>query len=122
MLPKDAKSRRQATMKDTQQRLDPHLEEKPARERIIPYTDDLFREAAIEWLVSNDQVSEAPTLITKLYINTCSIIADPSISQSCVPKDDTYCGACNQWGEDSKWPPNTPGNPRHLHSTAGCSA
>ncbi|KAN0113673.1 hypothetical protein V8E52_007472 [Russula decolorans] len=56
MLPKDAKNRRQATMKDTQQRLDPHLEEKPPRERVIPYTDDLFREAAIEWLVSNDQM------------------------------------------------------------------
>jgi hypothetical protein len=57
MLPKDAKNRRQATMKDTQQRLDPHLEEKPPRERVIPYTDDLFREAAIEWLVSTDQVT-----------------------------------------------------------------
>jgi hypothetical protein len=78
MLPKDAKNRRQATMKDTQQRLDPHLEEKPPRERVIPYTDDLFREAAIEWLVSNDQVSE--TSIIKLYINTCLMIADPSIS------------------------------------------
>jgi hypothetical protein len=107
-------------IRDTQQRLDPHLEKKPAWERVIPYTDDLFCEAAIEWLVSNDQVSEA--LIIKLYTNTCSMIANPSISQSSLPKDDTYCGTCNQWGEDSKWPPDTPDNHRHLQSTAVCAA
>lgn len=59
MLPDDTKNRRQATTKDTQQRLDSHLKEKPPQERVVPYTDDLFREAAIEWLVSTDQVSEA---------------------------------------------------------------
>jgi hypothetical protein len=90
MLPKDTKNRRHATMKDTQQRLDPHLEEKPPRERVITYTDDLFREAAIQWLVSTDQVSEALTIT--IYTNMCSMIADPSISPSVVPKDDTYFG------------------------------
>ena len=65
MLPKDSKSRRQATMKDTQQRLDPHLEEKRPVERVIPYTDDLFCNAAIEWLVSTDQVNKA--VIIKIY-------------------------------------------------------
>jgi hypothetical protein len=62
MLPKDTKNRRQAAAKDTQQRLDPHLEEKPSRARAISYTDELFREAAIEWLVSTDQVSEVTDL------------------------------------------------------------
>jgi hypothetical protein len=89
MLPNDTKNRRNTSMKDTQQRLDPHLEEKP-RERVIPYTDDLFREAAIQWLVSTDQVSEA--LIITISTNTCLITANPSISPSIVPKDDTYCG------------------------------
>jgi len=67
MLPKDSKSRRQATMKDTQQRLDPHLEEKRPVERVIPYTDDLFRNAAIEWLVSTDQVNKAVIIKITVY-------------------------------------------------------
>jgi len=60
MLPKDTKNRRQVAKADTQQCLDPHLEEKLPKERFIQYTDDLFHEAAIEWLVSTDQVSEYP--------------------------------------------------------------
>ncbi|KAH9008357.1 hypothetical protein EDB84DRAFT_1281151 [Lactarius hengduanensis] len=44
---------------DTQQRLDPHLEEKPPRESVIPYMDKLFCEAAVEWLVLTDQPIQA---------------------------------------------------------------
>jgi hypothetical protein len=40
-----------------QGRLDSHLQEMPRKERVIPYTDALFREAAIEWLVATDQVT-----------------------------------------------------------------
>jgi hypothetical protein len=40
-----------------QGRLDNHLQEMPRKERVIPYTDALFREAAIEWLVATDQVT-----------------------------------------------------------------
>ena len=65
MLPKDAKTRHQETMRDTQQHLDPHLEEIAPRARVTPYTDDLFRDATIEWLVSTDQVTEA--LIIKTW-------------------------------------------------------
>ena len=32
--------------------------ELPRKERVIPYTDALFREAAIEWLVATEQVNE----------------------------------------------------------------
>jgi hypothetical protein len=28
----------------------------PQKERVVPYSDNLFRDAAIEWLVSTDQV------------------------------------------------------------------
>ena len=57
MLPKDARRRRDvAAAADEQIRLDPYLKEPPPRERVTPYTDDLFRNAAIEWLVSTDQV------------------------------------------------------------------
>ncbi|KAF7344634.1 putative AC transposase [Mycena venus] len=39
----------------TQQSLDPHLREKPARP--APYTDELLLDAAIQWLIATDQVS-----------------------------------------------------------------
>jgi hypothetical protein len=40
-----------------QGQLDSHLQEVPCKECVIPYTDALFREAAIEWLVATDQVT-----------------------------------------------------------------
>lgn len=59
MLPKDAEKRRNDAANENQSRLDSHLREKPRKERVIPYNDDLFRDAAIEWLVSTDQVGQA---------------------------------------------------------------
>ncbi len=61
MLPKDTKQRRETEAAGaTQSTLDGHLREKPAvPERVVKYTDALFREAAIEWLVSTDQVSNS---------------------------------------------------------------
>ena len=56
MLPKDAEKRRKDALANNQSRLDPHLREKPQKEAIIPYSDERFRDAAIEWLVSMDQV------------------------------------------------------------------
>ena len=58
MLPQDAK-RRKAKAKDeaeAQATLDSHLRERPHKEHTVPYTDPVFRQAAIEWLVSTDQV------------------------------------------------------------------
>lgn len=56
MLPKDAEQRRKQATAEKQRRIDPHLVEKAQKERILPYSDDLFCSAAIEWLVSTDQV------------------------------------------------------------------
>ena len=39
-----------------QSSLDPHLEEQ-CKETFVPYSDSLFREAAIEWLIATDQVN-----------------------------------------------------------------
>jgi hypothetical protein len=36
--------------------LDPHLAKLGEKERVLPYTDALFRQAAIDWLVATDQV------------------------------------------------------------------
>ena len=40
-----------------QQTIDVHMTERKLSERIIPYSDQLFRKAAIEWLIATDQVS-----------------------------------------------------------------
>ena len=57
MLPKDAEKRRKdSALANNQSRLDPHLREKQQKEAVIPYSDERFRDAAIEWLVSTDQV------------------------------------------------------------------
>ena len=39
-----------------QSNLDGHLRKIPQQERVIPYSDKLFREAAVEWLIATDQV------------------------------------------------------------------
>ncbi|KAJ3011030.1 hypothetical protein NUW54_g2304 [Trametes sanguinea] len=59
MLPKDTKARRERASEPTQGRLDEHLVEKPVRERTVRYTDDVFRQAALEWLVATDQPLQA---------------------------------------------------------------
>ena len=53
MLPKAAKAARE---KVNQTSLDGHLKEIPKSERVTPYSDAAFREAAIEWLIATDQV------------------------------------------------------------------
>jgi len=57
MLPKDAEQRRQQAAAEKQQRIDPHLVEKPQKQSVVPYSNAIFQGAAIEWLVSTDQVS-----------------------------------------------------------------
>ena len=56
MLPRDTKARRLQAQKKTQQTLDGHLKEKPPAMRTVKYSDEVFRQAAIEWLIASDQV------------------------------------------------------------------
>ncbi|OJT04203.1 hypothetical protein TRAPUB_5111 [Trametes pubescens] len=55
MLPKDTLARREKHKLQEQTRLNAHLVEKPPPECIIKYTDAIYREAAIEWLLATDQ-------------------------------------------------------------------
>ena len=58
-LPKVVRSRKDvlaAEDRSKQSLLDLHLEEQH-REIFVPYSDLLFREAVIEWLIATDQVS-----------------------------------------------------------------
>lgn len=69
-LPKVVQARKKAKAiqdRSKQLSLDPHLEERP-KEIFIPYSDALFREAAIEWLIATDQVC----LLTLFLFCCCS--------------------------------------------------
>jgi len=60
-LPGDIKKCKEAANQVTQT-LDCDFKEKKLLERLMPYTDKNFHQAAIEWLVATDQVSNASTV------------------------------------------------------------
>ncbi|KAJ7144649.1 hypothetical protein C8R44DRAFT_575549, partial [Mycena epipterygia] len=60
---------------EVQPTLDPHLFEMSAKEVIIPYSDALFRQAAIEWLVATHQPVDAfedPRFVNMINIASCA--------------------------------------------------
>ena len=61
MLAADATQRNKAATLARQGTLDGHLQEIPQAQHIVPYSDAAFRNAAIEWLVSTDQVRTQDT-------------------------------------------------------------
>jgi len=95
MLPKDADNRRKAAAANNQPRLDPHLREKPQKEKTIPYSDDFFRNAAIEWLVSTDQVCKANFL--NFVLRLMKITANPSPRTPIISEYDSHSIPCDQW-------------------------
>lgn len=57
MLPSDSKARRNANKERfTQTLVEDHYKVQMPEEKPVPYSDELFREAAIQWLVETDQV------------------------------------------------------------------
>jgi hypothetical protein len=54
-LPGDVAAEKKKVMQ-AQQTIDAHVTEHKILERVIPYSDQLFRKAAIEWLIATDQV------------------------------------------------------------------
>ena len=56
MLPKDAKRRREDAAADQQPSIDGHLKLRAPNKCTVPYTDAIFRAAAVEWLTETDQV------------------------------------------------------------------
>jgi len=60
MLPKDTLARRQAAVDEAarvqQGRVDHHFETAKPEDKPTPYSDELFHQAAIEWLIQTDQV------------------------------------------------------------------
>ncbi|KAG2097410.1 hypothetical protein BD769DRAFT_1369083, partial [Suillus cothurnatus] len=56
MLPGDIKARKEHT---AQQQINAHLTECKLDEQVIPYSNKLFKQATIEWLVATDQPIKA---------------------------------------------------------------
>ena len=77
-LPKTVKARTEAAKKDAKQtQLDPHLQERVPKTRVVPYSDDLFRQVAIEWLVATDQVRRY-MYSRYFYVYLITFLADSS--------------------------------------------
>lgn len=65
MLPEDSKARKEASLEKLRQsQVEDHFNTvNPAtREKPEPYSDELFKEAAIQWLIETDQVCSPPEL------------------------------------------------------------
>jgi hypothetical protein len=57
MLPEDTKSRKAEIEEKLQQtQVNDHFEKVQPEKKPEPYSDELFKEAAIQWLVETDQV------------------------------------------------------------------
>jgi hypothetical protein len=70
------------------------------RERVVPYTDGLFRDATVQWLIETHQVC-------LLYFYLLSIFdkyftADPSSRAPSLQGDDCYSRLFDSWRCDSK--------------------
>ena len=58
MLPEDTKARRREVLEKAmeQSQVDDHFPLLKPEDKPVPYSDDLFKEASIQWLVETDQV------------------------------------------------------------------
>ena len=108
MLPKDAEKRCKDVRTTNQSLLDPHLWEKPRKEKMSPYTDEVFCDAAIEWLVSTGQVCNSN--FSNLVLLLMKITANPGLRTLIVSKHDKCCCSCNQWSKNPRLPPNSTGH------------
>jgi hypothetical protein len=72
MLPGDVKARK-AKAEKRQQTIDAHLTEHKVAEQVVPYSDKLFKKAAIEWLVATDQVWAAQLSFVLCGCQFCSL-------------------------------------------------
>jgi hypothetical protein len=82
MLPCDAKERKAAEHVTTlQTQVNDHFAKAQPEDKPLPYTDELFKEAAIEWLIQTDQVSFCFAIqnYCPLPCPNLSILAHPSI-------------------------------------------
>ena len=69
MLPDDAQEQRAAHhLKLQQTQVNDHFPTAQPEDKPPPYTDELFKEATIEWLIQTDQVSSS--IIKTVFVHT----------------------------------------------------
>lgn len=56
MIPEDASARRQEADTKEQSQVDDHFVRINPEDRPVPFSDALFKDAAIQWLIETDQV------------------------------------------------------------------
>lgn len=74
MLPEDSRERRlQATSGSsaTQSQVDGHFQVLKPDEKPLPYSDELFHEAATQWLIETDQVRNHAIIVTIPLLAIC---------------------------------------------------
>ncbi|KAG2033417.1 hypothetical protein BDR03DRAFT_824198, partial [Suillus americanus] len=57
-LPGDVKAEKEKAAQ-AQQSINAHMTEQKLSERVVPYSDKLFKKAAVEWLIATDQPIQA---------------------------------------------------------------
>jgi len=69
MLPEDTKKRRASTVEDTlrQSQVNEHFNVAKPEDKPKAYTDEIFKEAAIQWLIETNQVSAVVFFPTDTY-------------------------------------------------------
>jgi hypothetical protein len=71
MLLVDVKARKEKA-EHAQQTINAHLTERKLAKRVVPYSDKQFKKAAIQWLVSTDQV-HLPSCIPHHCLHSISL-------------------------------------------------
>ena len=102
MLPEDAKARRaEAIAKMEQTRVDDHFHQISPEDKPTPYSDAVFKEAAIQWLIETDQVRissiDLSLQVPDWYIIACGRIRTPNLSAH-----DSYCLLSYPWCPNPK--------------------
>lgn len=59
MLPEFTARQRQGQEDKRQQSITEHLVEREPREHVVPYSDERFKRAALEWVIATNQVWDA---------------------------------------------------------------
>ncbi|KAG1886428.1 uncharacterized protein F5891DRAFT_968156 [Suillus fuscotomentosus] len=88
MLPGDVKAHKEKA-EQAQRTINSHLTECKLSERVIPYSDKLFKQASIEWLVATDQPIQAlehPKFQEMIYVasRATNSVKIPSCKATCA--------------------------------------
>lgn len=122
MLPDDAKARKSDLQQKLQQtQVNDHFDEVKPEDKPEPYSDEIFKEAMIQWLVETDQVCTACMIYVFFLLILLVCLADSSHGAPIFQKNDVNCGSCYAWSEDSQPQTDTKRNHSFIQETYECS-